>query len=284
MKLISVSLFNPIESTFFKKEHAKCELFYCGVPDNCSLLKQNYCINRFILNSRCPHGYVDVFSGPTRRSTSLGKWITEKEKEYGEQLKSKVSSPPMKIASVGDYYYLPYSHLDMNKDVPILEHSRFIVGGSPFIKKELFTIEVIKSIVKFRPQAIFGGEITHYQKHIVPLFLKHLSEEYKEIYENFLTAYPEFSGIPIAESNIGRKALLITTEPHDNIEIMKDNIFRWDGKKLTSIKCSPFMLYTTNYNGQKAMKEINVEIVPSEDAVITITDDKQVSNRTKFMD
>lgn len=200
-------------------------------------------------------------------------------------MRGKVSgSPPDKIVEVGDWLYLPYAHLDMNKNLPIECHSSLFISGKPFMKKADFTLTIIKSIVDFHPFALMGGEITCYQKEIVPKFLGHLQEIYPDLYKQLLDANPQYvEKYSLVNKNyIGRKALLKTTKP--SIIVVGKHTFRWDGKALTSLKFDPLWIDVQDQNQVKAIEQIDVRIVPSDKAVIKITSNDQVSPTTVFVD
>lgn len=144
------------------------------------------------------------------------------------------------------------------------------------ILKENFTVETIISLIKFRPRAMMGGEILSYQKEEVPLFVKHLSEVMPNLYAKLVKQFPEVSTLVEKYSYIGRKAYLHTIRK--GVEITKKNEkWLWDGEYLT----------TDNYHlvfSIAPYSEINIRLKPKPDAVITITDDSQVSEKTKFQD
>jgi hypothetical protein len=178
------------------------------------------------------------------------------------------------MAIVGDFVYLPYSFITMNPYVPFsTREGLFFKKGDPLLPKEHLTIENIVKICDFRPQAMMGGEITSYQKEEIPKFVKHLSEFFPNLYAELVTQIPRMGNISL--TNIGRKAYLFSLIPNvgEFVDCHKSH-WCWDGEYLMSgdSKAS-FMLVD---------KFTEIKIKPTEDAVVTITDEKQVGCATKF--
>jgi hypothetical protein len=126
-----------------------------------------------------------------------------------------------------------------------------------------------------------GGEITDYQKKVVPLFLSHLKEVLPARYKAFKEDYPELVG---EISYVGRRALLRTIKP-SKVHYKSKNYpnlnetWNWDGK---------FLIYEGGYvskvNITKDYDVISLVIQPTEKATIIIEDDDQVQDSTVFVD
>lgn len=285
--IISVVIWSPQDKQLFftptLQDKGKCTIYYCEKADTCELLKRGQCINNSVFSCRCPYGSVNTEYGFNKKSKQCHPWIEQMKKEYGQYNRIK-GSPPDKLAVVGEFVYIPYAHMTMNTALPIEQHSSLFLSGTSFIRIEQFTIETIKSIVDFRPYALMGGEITQYQLETIPKFLVHLMEEFYFLYKEFITKYPEYitKYKLVDRSYIGRTALLKTTNPY-NISIGKDK-FSWNGTCLTSIEYNTLWIDVKNSNGSKAIKEISVNIVPADDAVIEIENNGQVNDNTVFVD
>lgn len=286
-KPIHASIWSPLDKSLFKhssKDPATCTVYYCEKAENCELLKKEQCIHASFLGPRCPHGYVSNETGPTKYSRSCSDWVKKKREDFKDVIGKVRNSPSRKMVEVGDWIYLPYSHLDMNKKLPIISHSHLFISGSPFIKKSDFTLEVIKQIIDFRPYALMGGQITNYQKVEIPKFLLHLSEIYPSLYKQVLAANPEYvERYTLTVKNyVGRKALLKTTNPF-NIEIGKHK-FQWNGETLVSILFDPQWIDVVDENNCKAINKIDVRIVPSDKATIKVISNEQVNPNTVFVE
>lgn len=286
-KPIHAQVWSPLDKSLFKfsaNDPATCKVFYCERSETCEILKRGQCINNAIFASKCPHGYVSQESGPTKRARSCSSWVAKKREEFRPYFGKLAGSPPDKMVVVGDWLFLPYSHLDMNKNLPILGHSALFISGRPFLKKEEFTISVIKCVVDFHPYALMGGEIESYQKEVVPKFLAHLEEVFVELYKQLLVENPHYVERYnlVAKNYIGRMALLKTINP-SQVDIGK-HTFQWNGMSLTSLKFDPLWIDVQDQNRTKAIDQINVLIVPSDKAVIKIVSNDQVSAKTVFVD
>jgi hypothetical protein len=284
---IHVQIWSPLDKSIFKfpaQDPAECTVFYCDKADTCQLLKRGQCINKLIWGPKCPHGYVRQENGPTKKSKNCASWVAEKRKEFSHLIGKVQGTPPHKIAEVGDWIYIPYAHVDMNKDLPIERHSSLFVSGTPFLRKESFTIPVIQSIVNFRPMSLMGGEITSYQKEEIPKFLIHLEEAFPDLYNQLLDTNPHYVTRYnlVKKSYVGRTALLKTTKAA-TLQIGK-HTFEWNGNVLTSLKFDPLWIDVKDQNGCKAIEQINVSIVPTDTATIKIESNDQVSPDTVFVD
>jgi hypothetical protein len=287
--IIGSFIYDPFDSFFKTKSTEKpfYELYYCGRPDSCDLLKVKQCINTKIFDANCIYGHKIRNEGPSKRSKNCRAWI----KEIREMLKKHASLidnsyPPDKMAVIGDHIYVPYSFLDMNQKIPIRQHAQFMSSGSPFIKKEDFTLATIELIVNFHPQALIGGEIKDYQTKIVPMFLTHLKERFGKLYDSLISVNPQFIekyNLYDGRNNIGRKALLLTTKPYNNITIGK-HIFEWDGERLRSVKFDIMWVDVIDQNGHKSIDEILVTVKPNKNTVIKIQDVTQIATDTIFVD
>ena len=150
-KAIHAHVFNPKNALFKfgRSEPAKCTVYYCEKSETCPLLKKGQCINNSFLGPKCVYGYRRSEEGFTPRSQKFGKWISDKKEEHKDILNRADGYVPDKMVEIGEYLYLPYAHMDMNERVPFLKHSALFVSGQPFIKKDIFNIELIKTIVDF---------------------------------------------------------------------------------------------------------------------------------------
>ena len=284
-KPIHARMWSPFDKHLFKaraNDPAECKVLYCEIPEQCSLLKLGQCINDTIMGPKCPYGYVKMEIGPTKRAKGCSPWIVKQKEQYKDVLNKVGNYPSSKIVEVGEYIYLPYPHADMNKEVPFLNHNLILISGQPFVKKELFTIDVILSIISFCPYAMMGGEITDYQLKIIPKFIVDLQEVFPKLYYELIKIRPD---LEIKEKNfVGRKALLATVFSPSDVD-MGGDIWKWNGEYLesTSKKNLPFT-NIENRNGGGAIESVSIKIVPTKDAVAKIISNEQVSSETQFVD
>lgn len=288
-RIIHVHSFNPNNKLFGKSkanDRAEMILYYCSL-DNCPLFAKKQCINCEILGPKCPYGHISRLTGPTKRSGKMGSWILEQEKIHKDVLNKIEGGGNSKMVVIGEYVFLPYSHLDMNATIPILGKSAFFIFGQPFIKVENFNLEVIKNIIVFRPMALFGGEITNYQNIQVPKFLRDLQEvfpdKFKELFEKFPELKEKYSKyIDVFKNPIGRMALLKTVKPGSFL--IDKATWIWDGKTIKSNNFNIFFPPFKNQNNRNSFESYSVEYVPNNETVIKITAAEQVDEKTVFVD
>lgn len=276
-KTISVNISDPANSLFkdFRNNVAECRIVSCKNSDNCPLYKRGQCVMSGIFIDKCPYGLSRVEYGFTRKAKKYNEWISEKRKQFEEV--PYLKSPSKVMCEIGDYIYLPYPHMNMNEKAPFLHHSYVFSSGSPFMKKENFTIDVILSIIYFRPMSMMGGEIDSYQKEVIPKFIEHLSEIFPELYEKLAQKDVRSQIVVKNKTYIGRKAVLQSLNPNVGtfIDIHK-RTWTWDGEWLHSKDIvSAFGL---------SSKNSETKVKPFGNVDVKITDDKQVNSNTIFLD
>ena len=266
-KVIHAHVYEPHRSLFksSKNDKSQYQIVECDNYQNCDLFKRKECcwIGSIGWN-KCEYGKYSKNIGPTRRARKYYDWITKIKDKYKEVL-DNLSPASNVIATVGDLIYIPYSHVSMNDNVPLIKGC--------FLRKEDFTLENIVKICIFKPQAMFGGEIKSYQNKQVPKFVKHLFEKFPKLYECLCNKLPNIKEISL--TNIGREALLYTLTP--NMGIFKDchsSTWIWDGEYLTSKNSRASFMLINKFD--------EIKVKPQDDSIVKITDDKQVNNETRF--
>jgi hypothetical protein len=281
-QIIASRVFDPRQPGLFckpkKSEPAEHATIACRCED-CPLRKAGHCVLMHVLGGRCPYGTYRKEAGPTARSGKLSSWLQERRGRH-PGVGWKLSSPPEKMAFVGDYVYLPYGHMTMCKEVPFLAHSAFIVSGVEFIKREDWTLENVLKLIDFRPQAMFGGEITDYQKKYVPKFVAHLREVDPAMWRQAVAVRPAFD---VAPNYVGRTARLSTLAHPITLQPKSDEYpvaWEWDGKVLRSTSRHA---YGETWGGIRP-KSVAVEVVPEESAAVVVADNAWVTPETVFVD
>lgn len=191
MELIGVQVGTPWK----KSDKAWAKQYFCNV-DDCSLRAQNQCINTLVFRW-CKYGKVTKVTGWTKRARKYGQFMRE-WKEKREQY--PIINPEERITFIGDYVWLPYSHMNMvdgeKQGIPFEAYSGFFQSGEPaFMRQDLFTPEMVVRLVEFRPQAVFGGTITSYVTEALPRFLADLREVAPSIYHQARQLKPEIVDI-----------------------------------------------------------------------------------------
>lgn len=295
-KIIYWRIFNPQAKSFFgpskANEPATLETIACSNCDNCELLKSRSCSFQPIIGwNRCPYGFYSTSKGPTKRSKSCHTWVSDQKKKFESTPILVDQSPKNKYAYVGEYIYFPYAHATLNEAVPFGQKANLLSSGNCFLPKAHWNIETIEKIVKFRPQALFGGEITTYQSKEMPLFLTHLKEKDPDLYKGLLDKNPHFIkqySLNSKKNAIGRTALLSTiaypTEytTSGSREGKYKVKWQWDGKVLRAINQEH--AYNKTWGEFKKYNKIEVILEPRPDEEIVIQDESWVNENTKFVD
>lgn len=274
---------------FFKpkaNDKAKAFTIHCNNSENCEVFKRGQCILKPTFGyTACPYGKYNEYSGPTRRARGFREWCSNLRKQY--EGVPYIQEPPKKLATVGDYIYVPYSHATMNENVPFLSKSHFMSNGTCLIKKEDWNVDTIFKILKFSPQALFGGTIHTYQTEEMPLFLRHLEEVMPEMYAALLDKHPHLIPFYKLEKKEykGRTALLKTIKPctfHTKGSRSGEYsvAWIWDG---VVAKTSSIHAYSSTW-GELNNGAVETTYTPSDKTTIVITDNAQVDKNTIFTD
>jgi hypothetical protein len=270
-KIIHTHIYNPSNSIFktSKNDRAEMQQISCSNNGNCDLFKNNQCcfVNTF-LKARCPYGSYRREEGFTKRANGFYKWVSDRKEKYKDSL-DKLTSASNKMAVIGDYIYFPYPHFD--NYVNPLEIAR-----KGIVPKDNFTPEFIVTVLQYKPKALFGGEITDFQKKYVPLIATHLKEVFPDIFNEVVKIYPEINNLISNYSNVGRNAKLHSLRK--DIVIQKDKeSWVWDGEYLIS-RDLHILFSIVEYS------EIECKIKPKENVVVKITSDDQVDDNTEYVD
>lgn len=267
---------NKPHNSFFKQqrnERASCYVVRCNNFENCDIYKRKECIMVGFARSKCPYGKSSFLTGFTKRASKYYDWISEKESQFKGVLLA-INNVSEIMGRVGDYVYLPYAHITMNESLPFLSRAGFGSFGNPLLPKENFDISEIINICEFKPRALFGNEeIKSYQEVEIPKFVKHLSEQFPELYEKAKGKSQRIKEVRLTD--IGREAYLFTINPNaGKIIDIHTRSWLWDGEYLTHEgKAMPFAPI-------KDYSEIRIK--PGEDAIVKISCDEQVNENTKF--
>jgi hypothetical protein len=274
---IHFSIYDPRGSMFksCKNDKAESTVVTCSNSQSCDLYSRGECTFLYpLFPVRCLYGSMSRQYGYTRKAIRYSEWIRDQKKANDGV--GFLKFPSERLAVIGDYIFLPYSHMTMCETVPFKAHSSLFSSGSCFLPKESFTVETIVTLINFRPMAMMGGEITTYQKEVPPKFLKHLSEQIPELF-NPVMEKSEYARKRFAEfTNIGRKAILETLNP--NVGKFKDchgGLWEWDGS------------YLKSYNSHASFMLVNkfkeLLLLPEEKQIVVIIDEKQVNENTVFV-
>jgi len=212
-----------------------------------------------------------VETGPTKRAAKFCSWINEKKKQYAG--KSLQRCDP-KMVRIGEYVYLPYPHLNLCKSITFARSAT----NSSFIHQDHWTVENVLRLIDFRPQAIFGGEITDYRKKEVPKILLHLREADPEMWQRVIISRPE---LDVEVNHVGRLARLVTLVPPVTWTAGKTSpvTYTWDGEKVTTSSLNALSLFA-----EVKAKTVAIIIEPDEKTTVKVLDNSWVGSSTEFVD
>jgi hypothetical protein len=280
-EVINVGLYGGKGIFGGKETPLEASIINCDKHKECSYYKSGTCLAvRSPGGGGCHFGRVSTVKGYTSRAR---KYWDFKNKWKGHQAYGKLQAAPQKLGVIGDYVVYPYSFavlkVEEDKSVSISDPG-FWNERNVFIPREIFDIELIRRICAYRPRAIFGGVIDSYQKETVPLFLAHLKEVLPELYAEFTAAHPEYGEIDY----VGRKAMLKTVAPsrvqYESKQYPQFNSeWQWTGENLVYKKG-----YVSDFNITKDYVVASIVLEPGDEAIITITNNDQVTANTVFVD
>lgn len=281
-EIINVTVYDPSKNLFktSANEKAECKVFYCKNKNSCELYRRGQCINvGNFFKMNCVYGKTQVSTGFTKRALKFRSWIEDKKEKYNNFL-YKLNSAKNKLAIVGDYVYLPYAHMDMNKSLEFTSHSGFMAAGSGCLPKASFNANAVKSIVNFRPQGMLGGEIKSYQKEQVPKFLNDLKVIMPDLYEETAKENEKIKSISEKYSYVGRRAYIHSLK--SGVEIvskkgLSKGTYLWDGEHLICRDYDPLCPIVD-------FSEVEFKLKPKQGQSVEITNDNQVDDDTEFDD
>lgn len=266
-KLINTRVFHPAA----KDVRERCEFTYCCASEMCDLYKSGMCVHdrRYFGDVRCPYGKNRQTEGFTSRAKKFYSWMEDARKTYAETL-DKVIFSTDKMAKIHEYVFLPYPFFS-NYVNPI----KWIEDGH-FVKASDFTTERVIEIIKYRPQAMFGGEIERFQRESVPRFLQHLRETFPELYAQ-LEQHELFKKVSDKVDNyIGRTAYVKTMRHGSYAVDCHKNKWEIDGSEIVCRKWSTWLPF--------GKTPTEVRIAMTDDMTAKITDNNQVCEKTRFTD
>ena len=257
--------YDPLNSLFGKKsEKANYTVFFCQCSETCEARKNGYCfMKNGIYGKSCPYGKRLHQEGYTPKAGRYYTFINEAKKKYGEYSQENVGfiNAINDLFHVGDkYVYLPLNYLS-NYVNPIDTELGIIQEN--LIPKENFTVENIIKLLKFRPQALFGGVIRGYEEDL-PKFMVMLRSFDKELYNKVLEAYPDASKYCTKLNYVGRRAYVKTLLP-GKVKV-GSTIMDWNGKVITG---SSSAIST-------GLGDSVLTITPKDNTIVTIVDNGTV--------
>lgn len=270
MKKIGAWIRDP-KNNFIKGMSKRADLFelFCDKPETCDLLAiENSCLHCGGIGG-CRFGRKVHTEGPTRQAQSFRKTINAWE-DRNEGFLGKLASLRAynRIFRTHGHYCLPYSY--MAKDSGMFGGDNSYPLESKWVPEAEMTTELLGKICVARPRALFGDVIDGYQKKEVPKFIADLKAFYPAIFD----LLPDEQKARLATiSFVGRSADLTTCAPGTFI-FGSGNKWQWDGE----------FLIGRNMLFQPVDGDIEIKIKPKVGQSVTIADNAQVTDSTRFLD
>jgi len=217
----------------------RCELriLKCKLDGACPVHNDGACIHGQMFE-RCPYGRYEVEKGYTTRSQKARpKWM-KAAKERIKDLPPWPKYAEREMQLLGEYVWCPYPHINWY-DGPVSSLwlapcGPFIGLGTPYIKQEDLTPEVVLKIARLHPKALTGGEITDYQQKSVPAFLLDLSRKLPHTYEEAVKLAPELADKTPGWMEYRNKTVLLRhVAPGTKVKVTRGDLTGlWDGHQL----------------------------------------------------
>lgn len=270
--LINFTYYDPRNSLFksSKSDREEVKVYTCNNSENCDAYKRNKCVMlNGLFSHSCPYGKIKREEGYTKAARRCGELIRKRKDEYEDIAYSK--SVLKFVCYIGDYVFLPLPHL-INYSNSIRDRS-FFKGGGDIIRKEDFTPEFIVELLKFKPRALMGGEITSYQKVEIPKFCSQLKRYMPDMFEKVKKIYPEIEN-RIKDIDYRDKYAKVVTLLPGKVKL-STKIVEWDGSVIRA-KGDQLTFW--------GLSKETVIITPDESTYVQIVDNATVTDDTEFKD
>ena len=256
-----------------RKEPYYSEEIWCDHSDQCPFYKKGYCcrVATFSCVSTCAYGYVTKKRGYTVNSVKCSSF-TNPIREAPEY--NKLQYPAYTIFTrISDYCIFKLRFCEVNKAKDTNEYFLNVplfISGISIIPVKDVTIDFLYKLCTYQPRGPINNlVILDYQKKVIPRLLFEVKAQMPELFENFISEYPEFKD---AINMAGESALLKTINP-STVRI-DDITWYWNGKTLT---------YVSGKSPISKAETINcLEIIPKDNVYVKISSDCQINSNTIF--
>lgn len=286
-KIINVTIKDPRKNMFAtKNDRQRVTILRCSHSDSCDIFKKKQCICLKIFNQFCPYGDYEAIEGFTPRSKNYVNFLNDAKEKYSEFVNQLNCISKVGFENVGDYVYVPYSfvYLIPGMDKYFLSVGHMFMSARPFVKKEDFTVEFVRMLIKGKPITYLGDLIATYQKEEVPKIVYDLKlfspDLYEQIKDEFQTNQMFKQMFNQTFNPIGKKALLKTLSP---CTIVKgegksfESTWKWDGERM-HYQSGHISLPTNAFP-----ETVSCSYVPSDKEEEMVSSLDQVNENTKYV-
>lgn len=270
MKKINVSMYGGKSIFGGREKPYNVDVAYCDKCDQCDFYKNGTCFNAGRHKDNCKIGKKERIQGRTSRSLAGREFCSKWE---NDECYSKLKEPNQTVGIVDDTVILNIDCMKLNEKNEPIEDVSFGSSDLSYISLKNFTPDLIKQICDLRLRTLFNdGYIRAYYEEYIPKFLDDLKRKYKDIWNDFISVYPEYD----TEINyVGRRAYISSLK--NGLKI-RGNSSEWEIKD-DYIICENWRdLYPFNAR----YGEVKIKI--TDDLVCEITANEQVDENTKFYD
>lgn len=218
---INVSLYGGKSIFGGRETPLEADEIYCDYFNQCTFFKENKCLRCRSFGPSCRFGKNYIIKGYTSRAK---KYLSFKSKYQSDEVYNKLSYPKGLVAIMEDTLYmnLKYVLVRKKREDNSYNYSCKCVGnyeittagfcsGDCFIPLAELTNEFLASIFSYIPSAMLGGVVTAYQNKVVPEILQDLKRIAPDIYNSFISEYPNYD---LAPNYIGKNAYVSSLKPN----------------------------------------------------------------------
>lgn len=274
----------------FSKAHNPYEshVVFCSAPDSCPIYKNKQCLMAKRLNfKKCPFGKLTTEKGTSYRAKS---YYDLKSKTTSRETYSKLDSADVRFAYINGYYFLdtvyvriwellsageytvtsPYSSPYGDRASEDAKRRWKLHGERHFFKEDELTADILKTILEFKPRALFGGVIYKYQAEVIP--------QMKAEILRFAPDLAKEVGIEKVDY-VGMMGKLTTL--NFPIDFDKDALsYHWDGEYVTTTDAGIVDSYRTSTTWTKAIGapvEVYAKLKPFDELFVEIESNEWVN-------
>lgn len=257
---------------------------YCDRFEQCTFYKEGKCLRcRSFLAPTCKFGRNNIIKGYTSRAM---KYYDFKRKYESDEVYHKLSYPKKLVAVMGDTLYMNLKFTLVRKRKETDEKWRrdvdgYIISEVGFCSGDVFiplndvTNDLLYAIFSYKPHAMMGGIIEDYQKKVVPEVLQDLKKAAPDIYNNFISKYPEYD---IAPNYIGKKAYVNSLKPNTKFKY-KGCEWLYDGEYVST---ENFDIGLSSPWWGDGVKRSDIRMKVTDKMLFEINDNSIVDENTRF--
>lgn len=281
---INVTLYGGKSIFGGKETPIEADEIYCDRANECTFYKENKCLRcRAILAPTCQFGYNQCVKGYTSRAK---KYYDFKAKYERDEMFRKLKYPTKLIAIMGDTLYMNLKYTLVRKRHDTDEKWRkdvegYIISEVGFCTGEVFiplneiTNTLVYAIFSYKPRAMMGGIIEDYQKKVVPDILQDMRKIAPELYNKFISEYPQYDFTP---NYIGKRAYISSLKPNTKFSY-RNKTWVYDGEYISSTN---FDLGLSSPWWNQTNERADVRIKVNNKMTFEVNDNSIVDENTKF--